>query len=84
MEYADGGNLRQYLSRNFKNMDWNMKLNFAKQIAGAVFCLHKHEIVHRDLVSIYQKITYSKSKIKYFLIFSSSSTRKTSLFIRIM
>ncbi len=51
MEYADGGNLRQYLSRNFKNMDWNMKLNFAKQIASAVYCLHEHEIIHRDLVS---------------------------------
>ena len=55
MEYANCGTLRQYLSRNFENMDWNIKLSFAKQIASAVYCLHEHEIVHRDLVSIYQK-----------------------------
>ncbi len=51
MEYANCGTLRQYLSRNFENMDWNIKLSFAKQIASAVYCLHFHEIVHGDLVS---------------------------------
>ena len=51
MEYADGGTLRQYLTRNFEKMNWKIKLDFAKQIASAVYCLHLHEIVHNDLVS---------------------------------
>ena len=51
MEYANGGTLRQYLSKHFEIMDWNIKISFAKQIASAIYCLHLHEIVHNDLVS---------------------------------
>jgi len=55
IEYADGGTLRQYLHKNFKNMDWDIKLKFAKQIAGAINCLHENEIIHRDLVSVFNQ-----------------------------
>ena len=51
IEYADGGTLRQYLNKNFDKMDWDIKLEFAKQIASAICCLHENNIVHRDLVS---------------------------------
>ncbi|CAI2182029.1 2517_t:CDS:2 [Funneliformis geosporum] len=62
MEYADGGTLREYLSRNYEKMDWNIKLDFAKQIASAVECLHVHEIVHRDLHS--ENIFIHKNNVK--------------------
>jgi serine/threonine protein kinase len=52
MEYADGGSLRQYLKKNFDKLTWNNKLQFAYQLACAVFCLHNENIVHSDLVII--------------------------------
>lgn len=52
MEYADNGTLRQYLSKNFNKMNWDLKLKFAKQISSAVFCFHENNIIHRDLVSL--------------------------------
>ncbi|RIA94414.1 kinase-like domain-containing protein, partial [Glomus cerebriforme] len=35
LEYADSGTLRNYLKENFNKLDWNMKLQFAIQIADA-------------------------------------------------
>jgi len=55
IEYADDGTLREYLSKNFEDMDWDVKLTFAKQIASGICCLHENKIVHRDLVSILNK-----------------------------
>ena len=52
LEYANNGNLCDYLKYNFNIMDWNTKLKFAKQIASAVRHLHENKIVHRDLVYI--------------------------------
>ena len=51
LEYADNGTLRNYLKDNFNKMDWDMKLQFAIQIADAVSCMHQKDIIHRDLVS---------------------------------
>ena len=51
LEYADSGTLRNYLKNNFSRLDWNMKLQFAIQIADAVSCIHQKNIIHRDLVS---------------------------------
>ena len=53
LEYADGGTLRDYLKDNFNELNWNIKLQFAIQIADAVSCIHQKGIIHRDLVSIY-------------------------------
>nr|CAG8589828.1 1407_t:CDS:2 [Entrophospora candida] len=51
LEYANNGNLCDYLKSNFNTMDWNIKLKFAKQIVSAVKHLHENKIVHRDLHS---------------------------------
>ena len=51
LEYADSDTLRNYLRNNFNRLDWNMKLQFAIQIADAVSCIHRLDIIHRDLVS---------------------------------
>jgi serine/threonine protein kinase len=53
LEYADSGTLRNYLKDNFHKLGWNIKLKFAIQIADAVSCMHRKNIIHRDLVSIY-------------------------------
>lgn len=52
IEYADSGTLSNYLKENFNKLDWNIKLQFAIQIADAVSCIHQHDIIHCDLVSI--------------------------------
>ncbi|RGB28115.1 hypothetical protein C1646_657692 [Rhizophagus diaphanus] len=49
MEYADGGNLRSYLKKNFSRLTWDDKYNMAYQLSCAVSCLHNEGIVHRDL-----------------------------------
>ncbi|RGB43050.1 kinase-like domain-containing protein [Rhizophagus diaphanus] len=51
LEYADSGTLGEFLKNNFSRLDWNMKSQFAIQIAGAVSCLHENDIIHCDLHS---------------------------------
>ncbi|GBB92337.1 hypothetical protein RclHR1_00020040 [Rhizophagus clarus] len=51
LEYADNGTLRKYLKKNFDTFNWERQLNFAKDIASAIVCLHDNGIVHRDLHS---------------------------------
>lgn len=64
LEYADSGTLRNYLKYNFSKLDWNIKLQFAIQIADAISCIHQKNIIHRDLVSI-KIIFYSRFKCKH-------------------
>uniref|UniRef100_U9TS22 Protein kinase domain-containing protein n=1 Tax=Rhizophagus irregularis (strain DAOM 181602 / DAOM 197198 / MUCL 43194) TaxID=747089 RepID=U9TS22_RHIID len=52
LEYADSGTLKNYLKKNFNKLDWNIKLQFAIQIAAAVSCIHQKDIIHNDLVNI--------------------------------
>ncbi|CAB4403688.1 unnamed protein product [Rhizophagus irregularis] len=51
LEYADSDTLRNYLKKNFNGLDWDIKLQFAVQIASAVTFMHKKDIIHRDLHS---------------------------------
>jgi serine/threonine protein kinase len=44
--------LRNYLKKNFKDLSWDQKHDFAYQIACAVSCLHNEKILHCDLVNI--------------------------------
>ena len=53
LEYADSGTLGNYLKNNFNKLDWNIKLQFAIQLADAVLCIHQNDIIHYDLVSIF-------------------------------
>ena len=50
LEYADGGTLNDYLSKNFHLLNWNDKNKLALQLASAVTFIHDCNIIHRDLV----------------------------------
>ncbi|RHZ80972.1 hypothetical protein Glove_130g162 [Diversispora epigaea] len=50
LECANNGSL-QYLKINFQKLDWNAKLNIAKQIANILTFLHSNDIIHGKLNS---------------------------------
>jgi len=56
MEYANEGDLKMFLSNNFQSLDWNKKFKLALNITNGLYFLHKEDILHRDLVSIFIKI----------------------------
>ncbi|CAG8681816.1 17541_t:CDS:2, partial [Acaulospora colombiana] len=43
LEYANEGSLQQYLKDNGASMNWEAKLNLARQIAGALKILHEND-----------------------------------------
>ncbi|RHZ45510.1 hypothetical protein Glove_673g43 [Diversispora epigaea] len=62
VEYADGGSLRQYLETHFSELNWNNKLQLAKEVTSAVMCLHVNGIVHGHLDS--ENILVQKGHIR--------------------
>ncbi|RIA91680.1 kinase-like domain-containing protein [Glomus cerebriforme] len=50
-EHADSGTLGDFLKRSFKQLKWDVKLKFAKQLVSVVYCLHENDIVHQNLKS---------------------------------
>ncbi|KAG9297467.1 hypothetical protein G9A89_020869 [Geosiphon pyriformis] len=50
MEYANDGTLRRYLANN-RSITWDQRINIAKEIASGLYCIHHHNIWHRDLHS---------------------------------
>ena len=53
MEYANSGDLRAYLEKNFSSLDWDQKYQLAFDITNGVHYLHKENILHRDLVGYF-------------------------------
>ncbi|RHZ64143.1 hypothetical protein Glove_326g23 [Diversispora epigaea] len=51
LQYAEGGDLRTYLQKNFETLDWETKISMAKDIARGLNFIHNADIVHRDLHS---------------------------------
>ncbi|RIA92121.1 kinase-like domain-containing protein [Glomus cerebriforme] len=74
MEYADEGDLKCYLSKNFKNLDWNKKFGLALDITNGLYFLHKEQILHRDLHAKNIVIHQGKAKITDFGYSKSMNT----------
>ncbi|RIA96292.1 kinase-like domain-containing protein [Glomus cerebriforme] len=51
LEYANEGNLREYLKNKFNSLKWKDKIRMALDITCGLKRLHSEEIVHRDLHS---------------------------------
>ena len=51
LQYANGGNLRDYLNNPENILTWSDKCRIALEISEGLLCLHAEGIVHRDLVS---------------------------------
>ncbi|CAB4391615.1 unnamed protein product [Rhizophagus irregularis] len=51
MQYANGGDLQNYLKENFKKLTWDNKKKLALQIADGLNYLHNEDVLHRDLHS---------------------------------
>ncbi|CAB4437278.1 unnamed protein product [Rhizophagus irregularis] len=51
LEYANEGNLRDYLKKKFTYLRWNDKMQMALDITGGLKFIHSKEIIHRDLHS---------------------------------
>jgi len=51
MEWADGGNLEEFIMNEFQRLTSQDKLKFASGIANGIDHLHQRNIIHRDLVS---------------------------------
>ncbi|RHZ46453.1 hypothetical protein Glove_621g11 [Diversispora epigaea] len=52
LQYAKDGDLKTYLRKNFKSLDWTIKINMAKDITSGLRRIHKENIVHKDLHSM--------------------------------
>ncbi|KAF0501370.1 kinase-like protein [Gigaspora margarita] len=48
-QFANGGNLLNYLAENFPKLNWSEKLRMATEIAEGLRCLHSGGIAHRNL-----------------------------------
>ncbi|KAF0531741.1 kinase-like protein [Gigaspora margarita] len=51
LEYADEGNLREYLKANFIKLQWTDKFRMAYEISCGLGFMHNHNIVHGDIHS---------------------------------
>ncbi|PKY56391.1 kinase-like protein [Rhizophagus irregularis] len=49
LQYANQGNLREYLERNFLSLHWKDKSQMALDITCGLKYLHSSQIIHRDL-----------------------------------
>ncbi|KAF0395909.1 kinase-like protein [Gigaspora margarita] len=83
LEYANEGNLREYLIAKFTSLNWTDKLRIAKEIIRGLLFLHENNIIHRDLHSKNILIHQGQPKITDFglskHINASSNTSKSAI-----
>ncbi|RIB10564.1 kinase-like domain-containing protein [Gigaspora rosea] len=49
MSYMSYGSLNEYLSKNFKDITWIMRLRFLRDIVKGIKWIHENKIMHRDI-----------------------------------
>jgi len=69
LEYAENGNLRNYLNTKSKSIDWYQKIEILKQIGHHLFRLHEKKIIHKNF-HIGNILHETNHHIDYFLIIS--------------
>ena len=52
LQYANQGNLREYLKINFPSLQWKDKIQMALDVTCGLKYMHSKKIIHRDLVMI--------------------------------
>ncbi|CAB4380256.1 unnamed protein product [Rhizophagus irregularis] len=81
MQYANGGDLQNYLKKNFKNLTWNDKKKLAFQIADGLNYLHNENVLHRDLHSKNVVIHENNAKITDFGISKFQNNQSSTVYI---
>jgi serine/threonine protein kinase len=51
LEYANKGNLRDYLKNKFSILQWNDKIKMALDVTRGLMYLHSEKIIHGNLVN---------------------------------
>ncbi|RGB22282.1 kinase-like domain-containing protein [Rhizophagus diaphanus] len=81
MQYADGGDLQNYLKTNFKNLTWDDKKKLAFQIADGLNYLHNENVLHRDLHSKNIVIHENNAKITDFGISKIQNDQNSTVYM---
>ncbi|EXX70781.1 uncharacterized protein OCT59_019176 [Rhizophagus irregularis] len=69
LEYANEGNLRDYLKNKFSKLQWDDKVHMALDITGGLMCLHSKKIIHGDLYAHNILVHHGALKIAGFGLF---------------
>src|SRR5438105_3911289 len=48
LEYAEGGSLKDWVEKNYKNLDWLTKIKALSGIIQGLNEIHQRQMVHRD------------------------------------
>src|SRR5947209_10770967 len=51
MRYADDGSLGDYITENFKNLEWEDKIEILYRIISGLNNIHQEKLVHHDFHS---------------------------------
>src|SRR5437764_629518 len=51
MRYADDGSLKDYITKNFKNLKWKDKIEILYRIISGLKTIHQEQLVHCDFHS---------------------------------
>ncbi|CAI2172466.1 18843_t:CDS:2 [Funneliformis geosporum] len=81
MQYANDGDLQNYLEKNFKNLTWDNKKMIAFQIAEGLNYLHNENILHRDLHSKNIVIHDGNAKITDFGLSKNMNSKYSTIHI---
>ncbi|RIA93769.1 hypothetical protein C1645_761624, partial [Glomus cerebriforme] len=49
LDYAQNGSLRNYLDKNYNELNWNTKILDLHWIAYGLNKIHENNLIHRDL-----------------------------------
>ncbi|PKC12131.1 hypothetical protein RhiirA5_412196 [Rhizophagus irregularis] len=78
LEYANEGNLRDYLKNKFNKLQWDDKVRMALDISRGLMCLHSKKIVHGDLNAHNILVHHGTLKIAGFGLFKQVESASAS------